>query len=75
MHFGLQFGPKNTKMGITFDKLLIANKRHFQGSLRCVKVCEPQLLTEPRTELPLRKQTLNTHSQQVKTLIKISEQA
>ena len=47
LHFGLHFGPKKSKIGIKFDEFLIANERHFQGSLKCVEVCEPQLLTEP----------------------------
>jgi len=37
-------------MGTKFDELLIPNERHFWGSLKCLKVREPELLTEPQTE-------------------------
>jgi len=40
------------KRGLKFDEFLIACKRHFNCSLKCVKVREPELLTEPQTEQP-----------------------
>ena len=43
---------KFRNMGNKFDERLIANERHFQGSLVCVEVCELGFLTEPRTEQP-----------------------
>jgi hypothetical protein len=43
---------KMPKRGLKFDEFLIACKRHFNCSLKCVKVREPELLTEPQTEQP-----------------------
>ena len=48
--FGCNFGPRN--LGLKFNEFLVARERHLKGSLKCVKVREPKLLTETRTEQP-----------------------
>ena len=58
------------KLGIKFDELLIANERHFYGSIKCVKVHEPELLTEPRTEQPCLKLNYRHRSMRAADLYK-----
>ena len=48
--------PIIRKGGMKFDELKIALERHFWGSLKCVKVCKPELLTRPQIGHPC-----NTH--------------